>query len=351
MSTVPNETVSTDELLSNVLFDYRGADIILRSQDCYHFRIPKTFIIHNSTVLDELIQRTLDHPSNADAEKSLPVVQLPERGEIFRYLLTFVYPVPPLLPSTPDEIMELLSVAQKYRMEITLIHIWGSIAQQNPLPTGLEATFHSYALAQKYGLRQEALETARAILLKQSFILLEYFDNRFGVMSGASLYELWKYREGVQAILTSDLTEFAASGARGTISGLRCTDLSSSQIPNWLYTYMIIMGRHPNIFNSAEFNVFMARHIKEKAGSRGCECASIPSQTIHEFWEALASVVHSSFKKVNVVDTVYRAAKVVEPFYRQSHPYLSLVSQRTLKPKSIQSHLHLNPSTYPTLIL
>jgi hypothetical protein len=44
----------------------------------------------------------------------------------------------------------------------------------------------------------------------------------------------------------------------------------------------------------------MARHIK--AGVYNCECVSIPSQTIREFWDALASVVHSSFEKVSVID-------------------------------------------------
>jgi hypothetical protein len=77
------------------------------------------------------------------------VVQLPESGEIVRCLLTFVFPVTPLLPSTPEEIMELLSVAQKYQMGTALDHIRGSIARHNSLPTRLESALHIYALAQK----------------------------------------------------------------------------------------------------------------------------------------------------------------------------------------------------------
>jgi hypothetical protein len=46
----------------------------------------------------------------------------------------------------------------------------------------------------------------------------------------------------------------------------------------------------------------MVRHIKGKANEPGCECASISSQTIRNFWEALASVVRGSFKKVSVAD-------------------------------------------------
>ncbi|KAH9989327.1 hypothetical protein BJV77DRAFT_687924 [Russula vinacea] len=41
----------------------------------------------------------------------------------------------------------------------------------------------------------------------------------------------------------------------------------------------------------------MARHIKDKAQDVKCECASIPSQTIREFWKALASVIDGSLEK------------------------------------------------------
>jgi hypothetical protein len=44
----------------------------------------------------------------------------------------------------------------------------------------------------------------------------------------------------------------------------------------------------------------MVHHIR--GAKEGCECASIPNQTIREFWEALASVVHGCFENVSVVD-------------------------------------------------
>lgn len=301
MSTVSNEAASTDEPLPNLLFDYRDADIILRSQDCYHLRVPRIFIIHNSTVLDELIQRTLDSSSNADVDASLPVVQLPERGEILHNLLTFICPVTPLLPATPDEIMELLSVAQKYRMEIVLTHIRGNIARRNSLPTGLEATLRIYALAQKYGLRSEALQAARVIFLKQA-VNIDYLDGMLDIIPGASLYELWKYQERFRTIITSDLTEFEASGARGTMSSLRCTELSSSRIPRWINIYIEGIGLFPNYLDYVVFSHFMARHINDNANKPRCNCASIPIKVIREFWEHLASVVDGSFEKVNVAN-------------------------------------------------
>jgi hypothetical protein len=301
MSTVPSEaTPTTDEPLANILLDYPGADIILRSQDSHHLRVPKIFIINNSPVLNELVRRTLDSPDEANAEASLPVVQLPESGKIFRYLLTFILPVFPIIPPTYEETMELLSVAQKYQMETVLVHIRGIIARQNPPPTHLEPALHIYALAQKYGLRPEALQSARTIL-KHS-VTIGDLEDKLDIMPGASLYELWKYYERVRTILELDLTEFRESGARGTLTGLRCTDLSSSQIPGWVDQYVASLGNAPNLFDPLELNIAISRHIQVKnRGNGGCECGSISSQAIHEFWEALVSVVNGSFEKVSVM--------------------------------------------------
>ena len=111
MSTTPRDATSiTDEPLSILLFDHPNADITFRSQDSYHLRVPRIYIANSSSILDELIRTTLDS-SNGNPEALLPVVQLPESGEILRCLLTFIFPVTPLLPLTSEEIMELLSVA------------------------------------------------------------------------------------------------------------------------------------------------------------------------------------------------------------------------------------------------
>jgi hypothetical protein len=300
-TTVLHEAASTtDEPLANVLFDYPGADTVLRSQDCYHFRVPKIYIINSSPILGKLIQSTLDSPVATKAEASLPVVHVPKKGEIIHSLLTLVFPVTPLVPSTPEEILELLSVSQTYQMDSVLTHIRDRIARQNSLPTRLEPALRIYSLAQKYGLRPEALQTARTILNYP--MTIEDYDGKLDIMPGASLYELWKYHKRVRDILGSDLTEFRMSCAQGTITDLYCTKLGSSTIPSWLDQYIVSIGKYPNLFDSAELNIAMARHIKDKADDLSCECASIPSRTIRNFWEALASVVDGSFEKVSIFD-------------------------------------------------
>jgi len=237
------------------------------------------------------------------------VVQLPERGAILHILLTFIFPMTPLLPSTPAENMELLSVAQKYQMDSVLAHIRGSVARHYPLPTRLEPALYTYSLAQKYGLRQEALQAAR-ITLNYPMTIEDLDSSKLDIMPGASLYELWKYHENVRAILSSDLMEFRISGARGMMTGLFCTEISSYQIPSWLDRYIESIGKAPDLFDPLEFNIAMVRHISEGKGR--CRCASIPSKTIRDFWTSLASVIHGSYEKVSTVDFV-ETAWIVEP--------------------------------------
>ena len=301
MSTVPPETASpTDKPLTNFLFDYPGADIVLRSRDARHFRVPKTPVVNGSPVLGVLIQRNSDSfdSDSTIAEPSLPVVPLPESGEILHCLLTFIFLVAPRIPSTHEETMELLSVAQKYQMGTVLIHVRGSIAQQYPPPTDLEPALRIYSLSQKYGLRPEALQTARTILGYP--MTIENFENKLDIMPGASLHELWKYHERVRAILEPDLTEFRTSGARGTVTGFRCEAYSSSHIPQWIDQYIESIGNAPHLLDLIEFNIAMARHLVNKK-SKNCECGSISRQTIRDFWAVLASIVHGSFEKVSVV--------------------------------------------------
>jgi hypothetical protein len=292
--------VTTEEPLANLLFEYPGADLILRSHDSHHFRVPTSYIVNSSPVLDELIPKAQDPSDNAEDEPSLSVVQLPESGAILHSLLTFIFPVTPFLPSTTEKTMELLYVAQKYQMVSVLSHIRGSIARQNPSPTQQDTALRIYTLARRYGLRQEALQAAQTILKYPMNI--EDLVDRLDVMSGTSLYELWKYYEEVRAILALDLTVFKTSGAQGTLMGLYCVAFSSSEILRWLEDYITSIGCAPSHFDLIEFHAALARHIKDEAGNNQCACVSIPGQTIRNAWEALGSVVRSSFNEVSIIE-------------------------------------------------
>ena len=96
----------------------------------------------------------------------------------------------------------------------------------------------------------------------------------------------------------------------------------------------------------------MARHTRDSANEPSCECALIPSQTIRDFWEALASVVHGSFKKVSGVDVPsylgYRC------FHRRSQLYLSILRARGPSARQTSStffHLELSDASDANLVI
>ena len=65
---------------------------------------------------------------------ALRVVQLPVFSTNLISLLSYIFPVRPILQSTTEHIMELLSVAQMYKMDVILTHIRNHIAQQQQPP-------------------------------------------------------------------------------------------------------------------------------------------------------------------------------------------------------------------------
>ncbi|KAI9445829.1 hypothetical protein BJY52DRAFT_1127971, partial [Lactarius psammicola] len=201
------ETPEPDEVVSDetLHFDYPGSDIVLRSGDSHNFWVPKLYIDICSPVLRKLII-SVSNPSdvpNGEEQEPLPVVELPESKATLYNLLTFIFPVAPVLPSTAEKIMELLSVAQKYQMDSVLAHIRGAIARQDPPFIRPETALHVYFLSQQHELRQEALQAAR-VTLRLSMVIEDLGDKlEFPGMTGAYLYELWNYHQRVRTDLKS----------------------------------------------------------------------------------------------------------------------------------------------------
>ena len=308
MSTSPLELafnmLTSDEPLADILlepsFEYPGADLILRSHDSHHFHVTKSYIVNSSPVLDGLIRKTQYSFDDASGESPLPIVELPESGAILHSLFTFVFPVTPLLPSSIEQTMELLSVSQKYQMVSVLAHIRGSIARRNPPADDSErdTALINYSLAQKYGLRPEALQAARIILKYPMSI--DDLEDELDVMPGTSFHELWEYYEEVRAKLSSNIREFRTSSAHVILKGLECKKSKSSQIPCWISDYIRAIAKDPHVFDLIEFNTALARHLGKKKLQHTCTCSSMPIQTIRNFWRALASVVDTSFQEVSI---------------------------------------------------
>ena len=300
-----NEVVSDESLH----FDYLGSDIILRSCDSHNFRVPKLYIVNSSPILRELIQNISNTSGvpNGEEQEPLPVIKLRESKAILYSLLTFIFPVTPILPSTAEKIMELLAVAQKYQIDSALSHIRGTIARQDPPFTRPETALHIYFLAQEHGLRQEALEAAR-VTFRLSMTIEGLGDKlEFRGMTGAYLHELWKYHGRVRTDLKSVLPEFRKSGLPDVVKDLRCKTLSLSSwqpeakdagtFPQWLHDYIKSIAEDPHLVDLIEFEYAWARHIQAQSSAK-CSCVSMSRKVIRAFWEALTAVVYGTIEKV-----------------------------------------------------
>ena len=274
--------------------DDPDADIILRSCDHHEFRVLRLYIVKVSPVLRELIRSALDvHVS--DSPSSLPSIQLSDSGATLSCLLTFILPVIPVLPSTMEQTMLLLSVAQKYQMNLILSHIRDIIASQDPPFIRPETAFRVYPLAQTYGLRQETLQAAR-IALTFPFTI-EDLEEELDTMPGIYLHELWMYYERVRTHLRSDLMAFRTTDLSTVLTGLSCSNITNYGTLAWLDGYIGSIAESPDLFDLTKFHMCLSLHAFTRYSC--CHCATIPSKTIDAFWRALTSIVHGCMVKVS----------------------------------------------------
>jgi hypothetical protein len=292
------------------LFDDPDADIILRSCDAQDFRVLRLYIIKSSPVLKGLIQAVTSNPSDVavipDARAPLPLVEMSDRGTILAYLLTFILPMSPTLPPTIQEIMELLSVAQKYEMSYVLTHIRGSISLRDPPFIRQENALQVYSLAHQYGLRYEAARAARITI--HFSLTIENLGHKLDGVTGSSLRELQKYHQDVRNHLAIDLDAFRTSGARFVLKDIDCLEIASSGIPSWLDDFIVAIINTPSSFDPIIFQKALASHVGTETSmltlmavrTTKCQlCRDIPAETLSAFWADLTTVVYGCLEKVN----------------------------------------------------
>ena len=298
-------------------FDYPGSDIVLRSCDSHNFHALKLYIVNSSPVLREIIRSVSSASDVARAEEPepLPVVKLPENGATLHSLLTLIFPVPPVLPSNSEKIMELLAAAQKYQMDSVLSHVRGIVgARKDPPFIRPETAPHIYFLAQTQGLRQEAVRAAR-VTLRLSMVVEDLGDMlAFPGPTGAYLYELWRYHERIRTDLKSGILEFQKSGLPDDVKTLRCQPTharpyydsddgswNAPSFPLWIGNYLKSIADAPHLSDIFSFENAWARHIQEKTNSSSsCSCVGISSQVMRSFWEALTAFVDGAIERVRI---------------------------------------------------
>ncbi|KAH9018770.1 hypothetical protein EDB83DRAFT_2679634 [Lactarius deliciosus] len=282
---------------SKALFDYPDADVVLRSSDSQTFRVLKLYLIKSSAVLGDLIQAESDTSDTSDSNSEstqtwLPEVQLPESSAILYSLLTFIFPVNPVLPLTLQEIMELLSVTQQYEMGSVLTHIRGTLSRQHPLFITPGNAFLAYSLAQRYGLQEEATQAARLTL--KFTLTIESLEDKLTIMPGDYLHELWKYHQRVQAQLRLDLPSSSASLA---LRGFDCSQCTKNGNPYWIELYIWSIIDYPSRFDPIEFQMALARHTEGTSTKRCSTCLLIPVEDMRTFWTTLSVTVHHCMEK------------------------------------------------------
>ncbi|KAH9023519.1 hypothetical protein EDB84DRAFT_1580438 [Lactarius hengduanensis] len=294
-------SISGDMLSVQNLLDSLGADTILRSRDSCEIRVPELYVSKFSPVLGALIRDASNSTIPANADASLPAVQLPESGAILISLLSFVYPLSPTLPpaSAIEATMELLSAAQKYKMSSVLAHIRLYLTQRDPPFIHDGNAFHAYSLAQKYGLRQEAVNAAQLTL--NQLLTFWVLEEQLNIMPGAYLHELWMFHEKFRTCFETDLRDFKDSSASSMLKGLECTSRAPSGTPSWL-NYFISFAAFPFVRDFFGFQKAWVQHIK---GSTGCSyCGGISPEIIRTIWTTMDTVVRGSMEKAESALTI-----------------------------------------------
>ena len=312
MSVTPTSPTVPVVSLENLLFDFPGADVTLRSCDSYEFRVLKTYIFHSSPILGESVldaefpqSGTATLMDTAVTGTSLPVVLLPESGAILFSLLTYIFPVKSILPSTVEQVMELLSAAEKYKMDAVLTHIRNSLAQQDPPFFREENSLYIYSLAQKHGLRHEVLQAARSMLTLPK-LTIEDLNEELKYLLGVFLHELWNYHHTFQENFNDDLRCIILLRALATFE-LPCREVPTGRLAflepeSWLDQYISSLGGSPSLFGLSGFRMALEGHVQgtQSRGSGCPSCATISSKTILEFWAALSAVHQDSITKVRL---------------------------------------------------
>ncbi|KAH9058190.1 hypothetical protein EDB87DRAFT_1627047, partial [Lactarius vividus] len=295
------------------------ADIILRSSDSHDFHVQKLYVVDSSPVLGEQIMAAMSHRIGSELEATseatsvdgetkdtlLPVVQVAENHTIISSLLTFVFPVSPILPPTIEQILELLSVAEKYRMTTALVRIRDYASRRDPPFICLKNALHVYRLASNYGLLKETLEAAEGTL--KSPMSIEDLEDKLDTVSGVPLYKLWTYRQRVlENLYVSLISEYFDSRVYRILgdANLYCVELTDygseqTEIPLWLDQYLESIPRDPSCFDLTTFHLTLSSHVSPTGSS--CEnCTSIPHETIREFWTALTALVRECTRKAEL---------------------------------------------------
>ena len=175
------------------------ANIIIRSSDKVDFRVHKSVLAVSSPFFRDLF--SLPQPPDDELVDGLPLVQLPEVSGLLNGLVSLLYPIPPIIPSSYEKVLALLAACQKYDMVSVQSNIRAAIKLGTfpAAPVGTEA-FNAYAIASSMGLIPE-MEKAANLTLKYP-MTFESLGEGLRLFKGRALCDLAKYRKRLVTHLT-----------------------------------------------------------------------------------------------------------------------------------------------------
>jgi len=180
----------------------------------------------------------LDRPSDSESIEGLPVVQLPEGAELLNSLVSMLYPVRPVIPSSYEKVLYLLAACQKYDMVQVQSAIRAEVNHGTfPGPEKNEA-FRAYAIASDKGLIPE-MENAARLTLDHPMTFGE-IGEELRLFKGSALRDLVRFRRACGNNFASCCRSFLEVDAPGPSSiWVGCPsatrpESNKADLPKWL---------------------------------------------------------------------------------------------------------------------
>ena len=159
----------------------------------------------SSLFFDDLF--SLPQPPDHEVVGGLPLVRLSEDAEVLNSLVTMLYPVPPDIPNSVDNILTLLSACVKYDMIAVQSTIRAEISRSGLLmPRGAD-TFRLFAVAYRKGLIPEMKAAARLTLGYP--MTFEYLGEALKWFDDWALSELAQFRNSYKPVIISRFEEIS----------------------------------------------------------------------------------------------------------------------------------------------
>ncbi|KAI9429452.1 hypothetical protein BJY52DRAFT_1219433 [Lactarius psammicola] len=181
------------------------ANIIVRSSDQTCFRVHKSLFAMSSPFFEDLL--SLPQPPDDELVDGLPVIQLSEDASLLNNLISLIYPISPVIPSSYEKVFALLAACQKYDMASIQSTIRAEIKRRGAFPAQVGAeSFRTYAIASSMGLIPE-MESAARLTLNYP-MTFEFLGEELRSFKGQALCNLIRYRKRCRDNLMSCLASF-----------------------------------------------------------------------------------------------------------------------------------------------